>query len=48
MFKKKNLVMKIATFLIVIAPIAINNARCAAWVGEPQLPKKLLKEDAQI
>jgi len=48
MFKKKSVIIKIATFLMLIAPIAINNARCAAWVGEPQLPKRLLKEDAQI
>jgi len=40
--KRKINIMHLATFLLtVVSPALINVRTCAAWVGEPQLPKKV-------
>ena len=49
MFKKKQNVTKIAAFLMAFSPIALTRWWiCGHWIGEPQLPKKMLKEDVQL
>jgi len=41
MSKKKFYMLKVAAFLLVIAPFTIGNSRSQlAWVGEPKLPAK--------
>lgn len=43
MLKKKNLLIKISTLLLVVAPIAAFGIQSGFILGEPKLPKKLTK-----
>jgi len=42
MIKRKNLILKVATFLVALAPIAAGSTRSAfVLIGEPKLPAKM-------
>jgi len=48
LLKKRNIIAKLATFLMMLAPTATFIWGCTFLIGEPQLPRKMLKEDEQI
>ena len=43
MGKKKSLLVKIASFLLVVAPITAQSINSMFFIGEPKLPKNLKK-----
>ena len=44
MLKKKNMLLRVATWMLAIAPIAVEARFCFinfGFLGEPELPKKI-------
>jgi len=48
LFKKKKFIIKVVPFLIAFASIAPHIGGSVLFIGEPQLPKKMLREDDQF
>ena len=46
MSKRKEIVKKLADCLMKVAPVAGRPPGCWGAVGEPKLPKKMLRKDA--
>ena len=48
MVKHKRFIIKMATLLMVYSVIVPTGVGSMLLIGEPQLPKKMLKEDVQL